>query len=171
MIHRFHRSRRLLLDDVEGLPVISAQVHPSKSLKSEQSVDPKTFVIIGAAMEVHRERGFGLNEVSYQDALAEEMQLRGIPCVTEPAYHVFYKGIKLPSFLRPDFVFYGEVIVELKALTQTAGREESQVLGYLKGTGFQAGLLLNFGTPSLFQKRFVHSSKWLPEAATENPSY
>ncbi|MCX6856063.1 MAG: GxxExxY protein [Verrucomicrobia bacterium] len=140
-------------------------------MKSEQSVDPRTFEIIGAAMEVHRELGCGLNEVFYQDALAVEMQLRGIPFVREPAYHVFYKGIKLPSFLRPDFVCYGEVIVELKALTQTAGREESQVLGYLKGTGFQTGLLLNFGAPSLFQKRFIHSSEWLPEAAAENPSY
>ena len=62
------------------------------------------------------------------------------------------------------------MIVEIKALSEVTGREESQVLGYLKGTGFQTGLLLNFGVPSLYQKRFVHASKWLPETFPENPS-
>lgn len=116
-------------------------------------------------MEVHRELGCGFNEVFFQDALEIEFQLCGIPFDREQAYHVFYKGHKLPSFLRPDFICFGEVIVELKALTEITGREEAQILGYLKGTGFQTGLLLNFGTPSLFQKRFIHSSKWTPEAA------
>ena len=116
-------------------------------------------------MEVHRELGCGFNEIFFQDALEVEFQLRGIPCVREQAYHVFYKGRSLPSSLRPDFVCYGEVIVELKALTEITGREEAQILDYLKGTGFQTGLLLNFGTPSLFQQRFIHASKWLSEAS------
>ncbi|MDP1589026.1 MAG: GxxExxY protein [Prosthecobacter sp.] len=128
--------------------------------------DPRTYAIIGAAMEVHRELGCGFNEVFFQDALEIEFQLRGIPFVREQAYHVFYKGRRLPSSLRPDFVCYGEVIVELKALSEITGREEAQILGYLKGTGFQTGLLLNFGAPSLFQKRFTHASKWLPEASS-----
>ena len=139
---------------------------PVKSAKSADR-DSRTYAIIGAAMEVHREMGCGYNELIFQDALEVEFQLRGIPYTREQPYHVFHKGHKLPSHLQPDFVCFGEVIVELKALSEITGREESQVLGYLKGTGFQTGLLINFGTPSLFHQRFIHSSKWLPEAATE----
>ncbi len=117
-------------------------------------------------MEVHREIGCGLHEMFYQDAFEIELKQRNIPFVREAPYHVFYKGEKLRSHIRPDFVCYGEVIVELKALSEITGREEAQVLGYLKASGFQTGMLLNFGTPRLFQKRFIHSSKWLPEAAS-----
>lgn len=119
-------------------------------------------------MEVHREMGCGLNEVFYQEALVLEFQQRGIPHVREPACQVFYKGNRLSCFLRPDFVCFDEVIVEVKALTEITGREESQVLGYLKGTGFLTGLLLNFGLPSLWHKRYAHSSKWLPPARQED---
>uniref|UniRef100_UPI0037844058 GxxExxY protein n=1 Tax=Prosthecobacter sp. TaxID=1965333 RepID=UPI0037844058 len=145
--------------------VQSADQSSSPSAKSADR-DPRTYAIIGAAMEVHRELGCGFNEVFFQDALEIEFQIRGIPFVREQAWHVFYKGRRLPSSLRPDFVCYGEVIVELKALTEITGWEEAQILGYLKGTGFQTGLLLNFGTPSLFQQRFTHASKWLPEASS-----
>lgn len=128
--------------------------------------DARTHAIIGAAMDVHRELGCGYNEVFFQDAFEIELLQRQIPFKREPAYHVFYKGQRLASFLRPDFVCYGEIIVELKALGEITGREDSQILCYLKGTGFQIGLLLNFGTLSLYQKRFVHASKWHPQAAT-----
>jgi GxxExxY protein len=80
---------------------------------------------------------------------------------------VFYKGNRLSSFLRPDFVCFDDVVAEVKALTEITGREESQVLGYLKGTGFLTGLLLNFGVPSLWYKRFTRSSKCLPPALQE----
>lgn len=109
--------------------------------------DPRTYAIIGAALEVHRKLGCGFSEVFFQDALEVEFQLRDIPSVCEKAYQVFYKGRRLPSSLRPDFVCYGEVIVELKALSEITGREQAQILGYLKGTGFQTGLLRKFGTP------------------------
>ena len=140
---------------------------PSRIITPSVDQDPRTYAIIGAAMEVHRELGCGLAEVFYQDALEIEFRLRGIPFERERPYYVFFKDHKLRSFLRPDFVCFGEVIVELKALTAITGHEEAQILGYLKGTGFQTGLLLNFGTTSLFQQRFAHSSKWLPEAVSE----
>ncbi|MEM7698094.1 MAG: GxxExxY protein, partial [Verrucomicrobiota bacterium] len=53
---------------------------------------------------------------------------------------------------------YGEVIVELKALQQIGGKEESQLINYLRATGLQRGLLLNFGTPSLQHKRLVRTA-------------
>jgi GxxExxY protein len=132
--------------------------------------DPKTYAVIGAAMAVHREMGCGLPEVFYQDALEIELRLRNIPFTRETPYHVFYKGEKLRSHMRPDFVCFGEIIIELKALSEITGREEAQILGYLKAAGFQIGLLINFGTPSLFTKRFIHSSRWLPEAVQDTVS-
>ncbi len=126
--------------------------------------DPRTHAIIGAAMEVHRLMGCGLSEQFYQDALEVEFNLRGIPFSREPAYHVFYKDTKLASYCRPDFIGYSDIVIELKALTEITGKEEAQVLGYLKATGFQTGLLLNFGAPSLYHRRFVHASKWTPQA-------
>lgn len=142
------------------------------SVKSAKSADqdPRTHAIIGAAMAVHREMGCGLPEVFYQDALEVEFRLRGIPFSREAPYHVFYKEEKLRSHMRPDFVCFGEVIVELKALSEITSREEAQILGYLKATGFQTGLLINFGAPSLFTRRFIHSSRWLPEAVQESLS-
>lgn len=128
--------------------------------------DPRTYEIIGAAMEVHRELGCGFGEVIFQDALEVEFRLRGIPYHREKPYHVFYKEHRLPSFLRPDFVCHEEVVVELKALSEIKGPEEAQLLGYLKATGFQIGLLINFGTTRLWHKRFIHASKWKPEAVS-----
>jgi GxxExxY protein len=65
------------------------------------------------------------------------------------------RGPKLVSFYKADFVCFGEVIVELKALAQIGGVEDAQVINYLKATGYHVGLLLNFGARSLQYKRFV----------------
>ncbi|MCP4265955.1 MAG: GxxExxY protein [Candidatus Brocadiaceae bacterium] len=72
---------------------------------------------------------------------------------------IYYKGIKLSTSYRSDFLCYENVIVELKALNQLSGKEESQVINYLKATGLETGLILNFGSESLEYKRFVFSNK------------
>lgn len=117
--------------------------------------DEQTFAIIGAAMEVHRELGPGFLEAVYQDALAVELGLRGIPFQREVSLPVYYKGRKLASFYRADFVCYGEVLVETKALSQLTGADDAQIINYLKITRIVRGLLLNFGAPSLECKRRV----------------
>lgn len=119
--------------------------------------DPRTHAIIGAAMEVHQQLGSGFLELVYQDALTAEFELRGIPFEREPAVPVFYKGAKLAASYRPDFVCFDAVVVETKAVTSVGGPEEAQVINYLKATGYQVGLLLNFGTPRLGYTRFVLS--------------
>jgi GxxExxY protein len=107
--------------------------------------DPRTYAIIGAAMEVHRVLGCGFLEPVYQKALAVEFTNRTIPCRRETSFPVFYKDVKLDVPYRPDFICFDNVVVELKALARISGIEESQVINYLKVTGYEIGLLLNFG--------------------------
>lgn len=119
--------------------------------------DPRTYAIIGAAMEVHRQLGCGFLESVYQEAFALELKSRQIPYSRELRFPVVYKGRQLNCQYRPDFICFESVIVELKALGQLSPIEESQLINYLKVTGYQTGLLLNFGRKSLEQRRFVLS--------------
>ena len=117
--------------------------------------DPRTYKIIGAAMEVHRQLGCGFLEPVYQEAFALELTSRGIPFSRELKFPVSYKGQRLNNNYRPDFICFDAVIVELKALSSLSSVEESQLINYLKVTGYHTGLLLNFGARSLQQRRLV----------------
>ena len=119
--------------------------------------DERTYAIIGAAMEVHKKLGPGFLEAVYQEALAIELTLRNTPHKREVSLPIFYKNQQLHTMYRADFICFGDVIVELKALKKLGGVEESQILNYLKATGLKTGLLLNFGSKSLEYKRFVFS--------------
>ena len=119
--------------------------------------DPRTFALIGAAMEVHRVLGPGFLEAVYQEAFARELALRGVPFRAECEIPVLYKGERLTTTYRADFVCFDSVIVELKAIKQLTIIEEAQLLNYLKASGFRVGMLFNFGAMSLQHKRFVFS--------------
>jgi GxxExxY protein len=119
--------------------------------------DKKTYSIIGAAMEVHRELGCGFLEAVYQEALAREFDSQNIPYRPQPIVKIFYKGSPLDKIYQPDYICFGEIIVEIKAISQLSGIDEAQIINYLKATKLKVGLLINFGTKSLEHKRFVHS--------------
>ena len=126
--------------------------------------DPQTFAIIGAAMEVHRELRHGFLEAVYQDALAAEFALQNIPFEREKLLRVSYKGGILPSFYKADFVCFGSVLIECKALQALGGVEEAQVLNYLRIVGLSRAVLLNFGKRFLEYKRLVFT----PDKICEN---
>ncbi|HSQ58577.1 MAG TPA: GxxExxY protein [Gemmata sp.] len=117
--------------------------------------DPRKYAVIGAAIEVHKQLGCGFLEAVYQEAMELELTARGIPFESQVEIAVRYKGQVLKTFYRADFVCFGAVVVELKALAQLGNIEEAQVINYLKGTGFEIGLILNFGRTSLQSKRYI----------------
>ncbi|HXZ37520.1 MAG TPA: GxxExxY protein [Thermodesulfobacteriota bacterium] len=119
--------------------------------------DSRTYSIIGAAMEVHRQLGCGFLESVYQEAMALEMTGRGIPYGREVEIPVFYKNQRLNTSFRADFLCFDLVIVELKALGSLSGIEEAQLINYLKATGYEVGLLFNFGAASLEHRRLAFS--------------
>ena len=119
--------------------------------------DQKTYKIIGAAMEVHKELGCGFLEAVYHEALVREFSDQGISFKSQPTVNIKYKGKALKKSYEPDFICYDDVIVEIKALHNLTGLEESQMINYLKASKIEIGLLLNFGSKSLEYNRFVYS--------------
>ena len=113
------------------------------------------FRIIGAAMEVHKELGPGFLEAIYQEGLAIEFQNRNIPWSDEVLLDVMYKGTILNKKYVADFICFGEIIIEIKAVERLTNEHLAQVLNYLKATHTKLGLLINFGAPSLQYKRVI----------------
>ena len=116
-----------------------------------------THKIIGAAMEVHRTLGRGFLEAVYEDALAVEFGMLDISFEKQKPLSVFYKGHKVRDYVC-DFLVEQKVLVELKAIKSLTATEEAQLLNYLKGTGLELGLLINFGESSLKYKRFIKTN-------------
>jgi GxxExxY protein len=120
----------------------------------------EVYAIVGAAMDVYNSLGPGFLEAVYQEALEIELSTRHIPFAPQHQLHIRYKDRWLTKFYVADLLVFGRVIVELKALDQLRSQEEAQLLNYLKATGFEVGLLLNFGAPGKLQwKRMVRSQK------------
>ena len=134
-------------------------------MNTDSHRDPETYAVIGAAMAVHRELGHGFLEPVYQAAMEVELSHLGIPHAREVELPVHYRGSALPVSYRADFVCHAKIIVELKALGETTGREEAQVINYLKATKLETALLINFGTPSLQYKRLILPPTHLRQSA------
>ena len=96
-------------------------------------------------MHVYNTLGSGFLEAVYQEALELELAKRNIPYEREKELSICYNGVVLKQTYRADFVCYGNIIVELKAVAHLDDTHRSQVFNYLKATGYKLGLLLNFG--------------------------
>ena len=120
--------------------------------------EPLTGQIIGAAIEVHKQLGPGLLESTYQACLCRELELRGISFECQKPLPLEYKGVRLECGYRIDLLVAGLVIVEIKSVEALAPIHEAQLLTYLKLTGIQIGLLINFNVVVLKEgiRRLVH---------------
>jgi GxxExxY protein len=116
----------------------------------------EVFAIIGAAIDVHKELGLGFLEGVYQEAFGIELTARKIPFVHQKPLQILYKGHVLQKGYIADVICYDKVLVELKALDCLSGKEDAQVLNYLKATGLKVGVLINFGSHARLEwKRLV----------------
>lgn len=120
-------------------------------------LNPITEKVIAAAIEVHKRLGPGLDESLYEAAICIELEQRGLAFQRQVVVDVEYKGIKIGT-KRIDLIVEGKVLVELKAVEQLAPVHKAQVLTYLKLTGLQLGLLINFNVPTLKEgiKRIIN---------------
>jgi len=105
----------------------------------------ESYRIRGAVFEVYREMGCGFLEAVYQECLEKELRQQEIPFVAQRELVLQYKGETLIQTYRPDFICYDRIIVELKAVKELANEHRAQVHNYLKATGLELGLLVNFG--------------------------
>ena len=116
----------------------------------------ESYRIIGACLDVYREIGNGFLEAVYQECLGLELADQGIPFERKPRMELRYRHWQLTQLYTPDFLCFGEIILELKAVSLLNNEHRAQVINYLKGTGRSLGLLVNFGHhPGLEHERLV----------------
>ncbi len=114
-----------------------------------------TGLIIGCAMEVHKQLGNGFQEVIYQRALNIEFESKSIIASREFEMPIYYKEQQIGT-RRVDFLVDGEISVELKALTHLEDVHLAQAINYLEAYDLEIGLLINFGAKSLEFKRLIN---------------
>jgi GxxExxY protein len=118
----------------------------------------EAYKIQGAAFEVYKEIGCGFLEAVYQECLENEFLLQGIPFSSQFELKLKYKGRALKQTYKTDFICYGKIIVEIKAVKEYTNEHQAQVLNYLKATGMELGLLINFVSyPKAGTKRLIWS--------------
>lgn len=111
--------------------------------------------IIGVCLEVFKELGHGFSESIYHKALLIGLRDAELKAESEVGFAVWFRGHNVGEFVA-DIVVEDLVIIEVKALAALIKEHQAQVINYLKGTGKEVGLLVNFGSPRLQFKRLVH---------------
>ncbi|MGB9594030.1 MAG: GxxExxY protein [Anaerolineae bacterium] len=129
---------------------------------AHRAVDDITEAIIGAAIQVHRSLGPGLLESAYEACLEYELIQKGLRVERQKPLPVVYRDVRLDCGYRIDLLVEDAVVVEIKAVDHLLPIHEAQLLSYLKLSGYQIGLLINFNTRMLKQgiRRFANN---LPE--------
>lgn len=118
----------------------------TKDAKNELLFKEECYAIQGAVFEVYREMGCGFLEAVYQECLEKELIRCDIAFIAQPELSLAYKGDLLKQTYRPDLICHGKIIIELKAVKEITSVHKAQLLNYLKATGLELGLLVNFGT-------------------------
>lgn len=111
--------------------------------------------VVGAAMEVHKTLGRGMSEPIYQEALAVEMQKRGMVAEREKELSLQYKDVMLQKKYYADFYYHG-VIIEMKSVDEITSDHRAQLFNYMRITKHLRGILLNFGEKFLRAERYLY---------------
>jgi GxxExxY protein len=125
-------------------------------------------LIIGAAIDVHRELGPGLIEQPYEEALCHEFHLRGLKFARQQKVLIIYKGVRLAADLRLDLLVEEKVIVDAKAKDQIVPVDNAKLRTYLRLTDRHLGLLINFNVERLVDG-IVRVVNKLSEPDTDEP--
>jgi GxxExxY protein len=117
--------------------------------------------ILAAAISVHRELGPGLMESAYEACMAYELADKNLKFERQKALPIIYRGVQLDCGYRIDLIVEEEIVVELKAVERLEPIHEAQLLSYLKLSGCEVGLLINFNVKVLKQgiRRLVNRFK------------
>jgi GxxExxY protein len=116
----------------------------------------EAYQIIGGCMAVYKDKGHGFVEPVYQDCMEIELEHLNIPFSAQATIPLYYRQRPLKHTYTPDLLCYGKIIVELKAVKNLIDEHRAQVINYLKASGLQLGLLVNFGHyPGLEWERIV----------------
>ena len=116
----------------------------------------ESYRIMGGCFEVYKEKGCGFLEPMYQECLELEFGLQGIAFQPQVALALAYKGRPLKQRYIPDFICFGKIILEIKAVSQLNDEHRAQVHNHLRAAGYRLGLLVNFGHyPGVEHERIV----------------
>jgi GxxExxY protein len=120
----------------------------------------ESYAIIGACFEVYNEKSCGFLEPVYHECLEIEFEYQRIPAISKPSLTLSYRGRILKQTYEPDFVCFQKIMVELKAVSALTDEHRAQLLNYLHATGFELGLLVNFGHyPKLKYERIAKTQR------------
>lgn len=121
------------------------------------------YEVMGACFEVYKEMGAGFVEPIYHECLAREMTDRNVPFVHHAGLALTYKGAPLKLTYEADFVTYSKIVLEVKAVKRLEDSHRAQLLNYLKATGFELGLLVNYGRLGGLEWERLVASEWLSQ--------
>src|SRR5688572_28062040 len=105
----------------------------------------ESYRIMGACFEVYKDKGCGFLEAVFQECLEIELMDQSVPFVAHQSLGLSYKGRALKQTYTPDFVCFGKIIVEIKAVSTLCDEHRAQVHNYLRATNHRLGILVNFG--------------------------
>ena len=132
----------------------------------------ESYAIIGACFEVYNDKGCGFLEPVYQECLGIEFEYQRIPAIPKPSLTLSYRGRTLTQTYEPDYVCFGKIIVELKAVSSLTDEHRAQLLNYLNATDFNLGLLVNFGHhPKLEYERIAKTQRIKTKADPSDVSF
>lgn len=128
-------------------------------MTTKEQLNQTIYTIIGAAMEVHHELGYGLLEAVYSEALCLELDRKMVCFEVEKELPIFYKGEELTKKYRMDIVCEEDIVLELKAVSELTSEHRAQLFNYLRLAHKPLGLLINFGQRSLHVEKYFYDEQ------------